>query len=544
VKHQNLYAERIEAEKEARELKRRGDPHEAAAWDYARRIGDAERAAKREYDELRRIVERGADSAGTMVTAPSGGVLFLRRAKGDHLGEWCFPGGRAEGDESSEEAARRELREETGMDDGRREAMLAHRGEGYDTFSMRADAAFEPKLNDEHDEFRWAALDVPPEPLHPGARETIDALRARASDERIAFDRGSSRSYDADGRLRIADARISKATVNEYLGSEIPRAAELGLDPAKKYRLLRDPEELRKGAESFNGVPLMSSHVYASAAEHPKEAVIGAAGTDARFEPPYLIASLVVWPGDDIGAIERDEKRELSCSYHYDADMTPGAFEGMPYDGVMRNIRGNHVALVRAGRAGRDVAVGDSAPAPRLEIIMGEGNDPLMAEMAAAAGPPRVVTEAEAAAHPAPGAAHRYDREAVNKAIASSNRSGRPIGGKEAAMIHRILKGRGDAADADFDETPGGMTRRTHTSSSHAPAGFRRVRDEAHAHADHLRSIGHEGVKVTKTPMQMLTVPGRGISVTQTFTTHHGFPKDRGDAAGPRDPLASFEVKK
>jgi hypothetical protein len=40
------------------------------------------------------------------------------------------------------------------------------------------------------------------------------------------------------------------------------------------------------------------------------------------------------------------------------------------------------------------------------------------------------------------GAKQGYSREAVDKAIASSNRSGQRIGGKEAAAIHRLLKGR------------------------------------------------------------------------------------------------------
>ena len=43
---------------------------------------------------------------------------------------------------------------------------------------------------------------------------------------------------------------------------------------------------------------------------------------------------------------------------------------------------------------------------------------------------------------PAP-SPHRYSAEAVNKAIASSNRAGRKIGGKEARLIHALLKGRG-----------------------------------------------------------------------------------------------------
>jgi hypothetical protein len=37
---------------------------------------------------------------------------------------------------------------------------------------------------------------------------------------------------------------------------------------------------------------------------------------------------------------------------------------------------------------------------------------------------------------------HGYCAEAVNKAIASSNRHGRRIGRKEAILIHRLLKGR------------------------------------------------------------------------------------------------------
>lgn len=40
------------------------------------------------------------------------------------------------------------------------------------------------------------------------------------------------------------------------------------------------------------------------------------------------------------------------------------------------------------------------------------------------------------------GSRHGYSPDAVNAAIASSNRSGRRIGGKEASAIHRLLKGR------------------------------------------------------------------------------------------------------
>ncbi len=48
--------------------------------------------------------------------------------------------------------------------------------------------------------------------------------------------------------------------------------------------------------------------------------------------------------------------------------MTPGTYAGVRYDGVMRDIAANHVALVRKGRAGPDVVVGDSA-LPRKLIM-------------------------------------------------------------------------------------------------------------------------------------------------------------------------------
>jgi hypothetical protein len=43
-------------------------------------------------------------------------------------------------------------------------------------------------------------------------------------------------------------------------------------------------------------------------------------------------------------------------------DKERGTFDGDDYEIVMRNLRGNHVALVEKGRAGADVVVADSAP--------------------------------------------------------------------------------------------------------------------------------------------------------------------------------------
>lgn len=180
--------------------------------------------------------------------------------------------------------------------------------------------------------------------------------------ERLAFDKSSEsvREFDQDGRMRVKTANISKSVINPYRGHEIPGYEELGLEPDKVYQLFRDPKELEKAAPTFNGIQVLMKHIPVSADDHQPWDTVGATGTDATFTEPYLQNSLHIWAQPAIDVIESGDQKELSCAYHYDPDMTPGSYKGQKYDGVMRNIKGNHVALVSEGRAGHDVIVGDS----------------------------------------------------------------------------------------------------------------------------------------------------------------------------------------
>jgi hypothetical protein len=195
-------------------------------------------------------------------------------------------------------------------------------------------------------------------------RELYDARGKRVIfHDVIAMDLSSSvRSYDEDGHLHIARSPLSKCNIGEYFGNEIPRADELGLLPGKRYKLFRDPEELRKGAKTCNGKQILIQHTAVSADDHRPDLTVGALGTDAVFDEPYLYNSMMIHARGGIDGIEDDSRREISMSYHYDFDPTPGEYLGEPYDGVMRNIRFNHCALVPAGRAGADVLVADQKP--------------------------------------------------------------------------------------------------------------------------------------------------------------------------------------
>lgn len=201
----------------------------------------------------------------------------------------------------------------------------------------------------------------------PGQWNTGSGAGAADEGRYLALDRSSARSYDSNGNLLVDRSHISKATVNDYYGHEINAAMKgrpgwRALDEDKKYQLYRHPEELEKAASSFNKLPVLRKHSPISARKFRPEEVIGTTGDHATFDGEYLDNSLAFWTDKAIDDIEDEARKQLSAAYSYDADMTPGEHNGTKYDGVMRNIRGNHVALVRDGRAGPEVAVGDADP--------------------------------------------------------------------------------------------------------------------------------------------------------------------------------------
>ena len=185
----------------------------------------------------------------------------------------------------------------------------------------------------------------------------------------LTFDSTPSvRTKDENGFLHVALTPISKATVNPYLGKEIEGSKEHGFEPDKIYYGLRDPDELAKGAGTFNGLPLLLEHHPTDAENLPKEWVVGSMGTDAIFEKPYLKNSLTVTDAQAIQYIEDGTAKEISCSYRFTPDFTAGEYteadgSKVHYDFIMRDIKGNHVALVPEGRAGHDVKVADGIDA-------------------------------------------------------------------------------------------------------------------------------------------------------------------------------------
>ena len=184
------------------------------------------------------------------------------------------------------------------------------------------------------------------------------------STEKLAFDSLPVKFSwkDEDGHLFIDKSPITKEQIRPYIGHEVSNCEEMGWDTEKIYKLYCPADELKKSEKTFNKCPLHLGHVHVTAEDPHLESLVGCVGESESFEEPYLFNSLGIWRQDAIDGIKNGTSKEISCAYRYEVDPTPGVFEGEAYDGIMRNIRGNHVALVEKGRAGPDVCAWDHLP--------------------------------------------------------------------------------------------------------------------------------------------------------------------------------------
>jgi 8-oxo-dGTP diphosphatase len=99
-------------------------------------------------------------------------VLLIKRAKDPFAGRWALPGGFVDEGESLADAARRELKEETGLTLGELEQLYAAGDPGRDprgwtvsvVFLTRVDAkALKPKAGDDAKRVKWFPLDDLPD---------------------------------------------------------------------------------------------------------------------------------------------------------------------------------------------------------------------------------------------------------------------------------------------------------------------------------------------------------------------------------------------
>ena len=90
--------------------------------------------------------------------------------------------------------------------------------------------------------------------------------------------------------------------------------------------------------------------------ENTKNYQIGFTGSEIVYDNGFVKAVMTVTDRETIDKVMRGDVREVSAGYRVNYDPTPGVTDGGEhYDGIQKEISGNHVAIVRRGRAGPQV---------------------------------------------------------------------------------------------------------------------------------------------------------------------------------------------
>jgi uncharacterized protein len=123
--------------------------------------------------------------------------------------------------------------------------------------------------------------------------------------------------------------------------------------------------EYRPATEVASPESLASFAAKAITLEHPpilldstntKDYQIGFSGTEVVYDDGFVRAVMTITDKDAIERIMRGDAKEVSAGYRVNYDATPGVTDsGENYDGIQKEINGNHIAVVRRGRAGPQV---------------------------------------------------------------------------------------------------------------------------------------------------------------------------------------------
>lgn len=172
----------------------------------------------------------------------------------------------------------------------------------------------------------------------------------------------TSREMTSEGFL-VAPGTLARTGIQEYRAYELGLDAD-GVDPMKVIRLYRPPQEVfaPDSLRSFENKPITI--------EHPAGGVNAGNWSDlakgevrgVTCDGEFMKATLIVKAQDAIDAV-LGGKTELSNGYVFELEWTSGTdANGKPYDGIQKNIRGNHVAIVDSARCGAACRISDSQP--------------------------------------------------------------------------------------------------------------------------------------------------------------------------------------
>lgn len=157
---------------------------------------------------------------------------------------------------------------------------------------------------------------------------------------------------ESTGALLCLNVPVARTGVQEYLPEELGISGGTGMIP-----VYRPAEEVfsPEAIASFEGMPVTNDHPPDEVnIENIRRLQMGHAQNVRRGagkESDLLLADLMITDPGLIDAI-LNGKREISCGYTYELSEENGRY-------IQRKIRGNHIAVVDAGRAGSRVSIKD-----------------------------------------------------------------------------------------------------------------------------------------------------------------------------------------
>lgn len=205
----------------------------------------------------------------------------------------------------------------------------------------------------------------------------------------LIFDRidlaRTKRKITDEGYLSVP-ASIARIGIQEYNAADIGMADVLAETRVKVYR---PPNEVfdRDSISSFALKPVTNGHPPGLVSiKNIKKYQVGHAGGTIDREGDFLKTELLITDEDTIADIQ-EGKCEISNGYVADFDYTPGTTEtGEHYDASMKNIRGNHIAIVDQARGGRGLRLSDEYKQEQnMKKIMFDGIEIEVTEQAAQA---------------------------------------------------------------------------------------------------------------------------------------------------------------
>lgn len=157
-----------------------------------------------------------------------------------------------------------------------------------------------------------------------------------------------------EGFLICKDVPIARTGTQEYRGEEFGAP-----DPETVYTVTRPEDEVFTDAAiaSFEGKPVVNEHPDEDVTADNYQKYLKGVCRDVRrgegVYSNYLVANLIIYDDNLIKQIEGG-KRDISCGY--ECLWEQEGDEGY----TQRDIRGNHIAVVTRGRAGRKVSIRDT----------------------------------------------------------------------------------------------------------------------------------------------------------------------------------------